>query len=127
MFPHSLLDYTRGFYLWLSIRLGIFKGGEYKSISSGSHEVSATELSRGEGAQQWDAHLQVRDRPPPRDIGVQHPLKLQPQHWSLSAVFVTAHYAAGMWKPGDLSQGDRQKSSYTKEGRKCCTLQKRNN
>lgn len=58
----------------------------------------------------------------PHDIGVQHPLKLQPQHWSPSAVFVTAHYPAGMWKPGDLSQGDRQKSSYTKEGRKCCTL-----
>lgn len=45
--------------------LGFSKGEEHRSISSGSHEVSATELSKGEGAQQWDAHLQVRDRPLP--------------------------------------------------------------
>lgn len=38
------------------------------------------------------------------------------------AAFVTAHYTAGMWKPIDLSQRDRQKSEGTKEGRKCCTL-----
>lgn len=35
---------------------------------------------------------------------------------------VTARYPAGTWKPGDLSQRDRQNSHATKEGRKHCAL-----